>query len=146
MLTPPEAHRLIDRVVGKVRATKGADAIATLRSSREGNTRFAVNEISTSGAKTDASCEQSIAVLPFANQSGPDDEYFADGITDEVLNALAQIAGLRVAARTSCFAFKGRHEDLRLVGVRSSGVRLVRDGVRHVPRPGRWRGRVRARA
>jgi len=49
MLTPPEAHRLIDRVVGKVRATKGADAIATLRSAREGNTRFAVNEISTSG-------------------------------------------------------------------------------------------------
>jgi predicted Zn-dependent protease len=49
MLTQPEAHRLIDRLIALVRATKGADAQVTLRSSREGNTRFAVNEISTSG-------------------------------------------------------------------------------------------------
>jgi predicted Zn-dependent protease len=49
MLTQPEARRLIDRLIALVRATKGADAIVTLRSSREGNTRFAVNEISTSG-------------------------------------------------------------------------------------------------
>lgn len=49
MLTPPEAHRLVDRLITLVRATKGADALVTLRSSREGNTRFAVNEISTSG-------------------------------------------------------------------------------------------------
>jgi predicted Zn-dependent protease len=49
MLTQPEAHRLVDRLIALVRATKGADALVTLRSSREGNTRFAVNEISTSG-------------------------------------------------------------------------------------------------
>jgi serine/threonine-protein kinase len=98
--------------------------------------RLELEAISTSGSKADASREQSIAVLPFANQSGPDDEYFADGVTDEILNALAQLEGLRVAARTSCFAFKGRHEDLRLVAeklavdtvlegtVRRSGSRL----------------------
>ena len=49
MLTPPEARRLIDRLITLVRATRGADALVTLRSAREGNTRFAVNEISTSG-------------------------------------------------------------------------------------------------
>ena len=49
MLTQPEARRLIDRIIALVRATKGTAAIVTLRSTREGNTRFAVNEISTSG-------------------------------------------------------------------------------------------------
>ncbi len=98
--------------------------------------RLELEEITGGGAKADAGREKSIAVLPFENQSGPDDEYFADGMTDEILNALAQVEGLRVAARTSCFAFKGRREDLRLVGekldvgtvlegtVRRSGSRL----------------------
>lgn len=49
MLTQPEARRLVDRILMLVRATRGADAIVTLRSAREGNTRFAVNQISTSG-------------------------------------------------------------------------------------------------
>jgi len=54
--------------------------------------------------------EQSVAVLPFVNMSGdPDNEYFSDGITEEILNALAQLPELRVRARTSSFAFKGRN-------------------------------------
>ena len=69
-----------------------------------------------------------IAVLPFTNMSiNPDDEYFADGITEEIINALAQIDGLRVAARTSCFAFKGRNEDLRVVAEKL-GVSSVLEG------------------
>jgi serine/threonine-protein kinase len=68
------------------------------------------------GGAASAAREKSIAVLPFENLSGADDEYFADGITDEILNALAHLDGLRVAARTSCFAFKGKREDLRSVG------------------------------
>ncbi len=60
---------------------------------------------------------KSIAVLPFVNMSGdPKNEYFSDGITEEILNALAQIPDLKVAARTSAFAFKGKEEDLRKVG------------------------------
>lgn len=56
-----------------------------------------------------ASIEQSVAVLPFVNMSAdPDNEYFSDGITEELLNAVAQIPGLRVPARTSSFSFKGR--------------------------------------
>jgi serine/threonine-protein kinase len=98
--------------------------------------RLELIEASAGGGKGDAGREQSVAVLPFENLSGPDDEYFADGVTDEILNRLSQLDGLRVAARTSCFAFKGRREDLRAIGeqldvstvlegsVRRAGTRL----------------------
>jgi TolB-like protein/cytochrome c-type biogenesis protein CcmH/NrfG len=78
--------------------------------------------------KDGAAQAQSIAVLPFANMS-PDgeEEYFADGITEEIINSLSQLPGLNVAARTSCFAFKGKNEDLRLVGEKL-GVRHVLEG------------------
>jgi adenylate cyclase len=60
---------------------------------------------------------RSIAVLPFENMSGDaENEYFSDGISEEIINALAQLAELRVAGRTSAFSFKGRHVDLREVG------------------------------
>lgn len=60
--------------------------------------------------------QPSIAVLPFANLSrDPQDEYFSDGLTEEITSALAQIDGLRVIARTSAFAFKGRNEDVRKI-------------------------------
>ena len=59
----------------------------------------------------------SIAVLPFANMSAdPENEYFCDGISEDIINALGQIAGLRVAARGSAFFFKGKQVDLREVG------------------------------
>jgi hypothetical protein len=61
--------------------------------------------------------DKSIAVLPFVNMSGEAaNEYFSDGITEEILNAAAQLRGLRVAARTSAFQFKGQNIDLRKVG------------------------------
>ena len=60
---------------------------------------------------------KSVAVLPFVNMSGdPNNDYFSDGITEEILDALAQLPHLKVAARTSAFAFKGKAEDLRKVG------------------------------
>ena len=60
---------------------------------------------------------KSVAVLPFVNMSGdPKNDYFSDGITEEILDALAQVPNLKVAARTSAFAFKGKDEDLRKVG------------------------------
>ncbi|MEO6462977.1 MAG: serine/threonine-protein kinase, partial [Candidatus Eisenbacteria bacterium] len=125
--TPPRVREILRRCLRK-------EAEARPRDIRD--VRLELEEISSGGAKGDAAREKSIAVLPFENQGGPDDGYFADGVTDEILNALAQVKGLRVAARTSCFAFKGRREDLRLVGekldvgtvlegtVRRSGSRL----------------------
>jgi TolB-like protein/Tfp pilus assembly protein PilF len=60
---------------------------------------------------------KSIAVLPFVNMSSDkENEYFSDGITEELINALANIDGLRVAARTSTFAFKGTNPSIRKVG------------------------------
>ena len=60
---------------------------------------------------------QSIAVLPFVNRSpDPDNEYFSDGVTEELIDALAQVPGLKVAARTSSFRFKGQSPDVREVG------------------------------
>src|SRR5438477_397380 len=62
---------------------------------------------------------ESIAVLPFANLSGdPDFEYFSEGIAEEIINALTQLPGLRVAARTSSFAIRGQGIDLAEVGVK----------------------------
>ena len=60
---------------------------------------------------------KSIAVLPFVNMSkDPDQEYFSDGISEELLNGLAKIRDLRVAARTSSFAFKGQNSDITEIG------------------------------
>jgi serine/threonine protein kinase/tetratricopeptide (TPR) repeat protein len=59
----------------------------------------------------------SIAVLPFANLSAdPEQEYFCDGVAEEIINALAHVQGMRVVARTSAFAFKGRNADVREIG------------------------------
>jgi adenylate cyclase len=70
----------------------------------------------------------SIVVLPFTNMSAdPENEYFADGITEEIIDALAQIQGLHVVARTSAFSFKGKHIDLRIVGEQLK-VRTVLEG------------------
>ncbi len=72
--------------------------------------------------------EESIAVLPFTSIStDPDDGLFADGISEEIINMLGQIDGLRVAARGSAFVFKGKNVDLRDVG-RKLRVRTVLEG------------------
>jgi len=74
---------------------------------------------------------KTIAVLPFQNLSGdPEQEFFADGITEEIINALAQISGLRVAGRSSSFSFKGRSEDLRDVGAKLSVASILEGTLR----------------
>jgi TolB-like protein/Tfp pilus assembly protein PilF len=70
----------------------------------------------------------SIAVLPFLNLSAdPDNEFFADGMSEEIISALTQIKTLQVAARTSSFSFKGKHVDLREIGEQLN-VRTVLEG------------------
>ena len=59
----------------------------------------------------------SIAVLPFVNMSGDENnEFFSDGLSEELLNALAKVKEMKVAGRTSSFKFKGKNEDLKIVG------------------------------
>ena len=73
----------------------------------------------------------SIAVLAFANRSASaDDEYFSDGLADELLNVLAKIKGLRVVARTSSFAFKGKSDDVATIGAKLNVATLLEGSVR----------------
>ncbi len=75
-----------------------------------------------------AVADHSIAVLPFVNLSAEkDNEYFSDGITEELLNALAKVDGLLVTSRTSSFAFKGKNTDIREIG-KLLGVKTVLEG------------------
>jgi serine/threonine-protein kinase len=72
--------------------------------------------------------QASIAVLPFANLSAdPQNEYFGDGLAEEIINALAQVDGLKVIARTSAFSFKGKSQDVRQIA-HALGVGHVLEG------------------
>ena len=80
------------------------------------------------GANAPSLKNTSIAVLPFADISpGKDQEYFSDGLTEELINGLAKVSGLKVIGRSSTFQFKGKNEDLREVG-RKLGVANVLEG------------------
>ncbi|HEV2701286.1 MAG TPA: winged helix-turn-helix domain-containing protein [Steroidobacteraceae bacterium] len=71
---------------------------------------------------------ESVAVMPFANMTGdPAKEYFGDGMAEEMINALGQVPGLKVPARSSSFAYKGRNLDIRRIG-QDLGVSTVLEG------------------
>ena len=73
----------------------------------------------------------SIAVLPFVNMSGDkENEYFSDGLSEELLNVLAKISELKVAGRTSSFAFKGKNDDLRTIGEKLDVATILEGSVR----------------
>ena len=75
--------------------------------------------------------EKSVAVLPFADLSeAKDQEYFADGMAEEVINCLAKIPGLKVIGRTSSFQFKGKTGDLRTIGTTLGAASVVEGSVR----------------
>jgi serine/threonine protein kinase len=80
---------------------------------------------------TQPSAAPSIAVLPFVDISANrDQEYFSDGLAEELLNDLAKIPGLRVTARTSSFQFKGKSEDLRVIGQKLNVASVLEGSVR----------------
>ena len=98
----------------------------TVRSTTE---RVSATDTSTNSSLS--SIIKTIAVLPLQNLSGdPEQEFFADGITEEIINALAQIPGLRVAGRSSSFSFKGRNEDLRSVGAKLNVASILEGTLR----------------
>ncbi len=75
--------------------------------------------------------KKSIAVLPFLNMSAdPENEYFSDGISEEILNALVKVEGLKVTARTSSFMFKGKNLDVREIGHQLGVTHLLEGSVR----------------
>ena len=89
---------------------------------------YAGSEIIEAEKSLEPVVENSIAVLPFANMSSdPEQEYFSDGISEEIINALAQVPGLKVIGRTSSFAFKGKNMDLKVIGEQLK-VRYILEG------------------
>lgn len=95
-------------------ANKGI--VVPVRASLQGKTAQPVNRL---------------AVLPFVNMSAdPENEYFSDGITEELLNALTKVDGLQVTSRTSVFAFKGKHADIRDIAVKLNVDKILEGSVR----------------
>jgi serine/threonine-protein kinase len=98
---PPDVARIVHRCLRKQRQQRFV-SVAELRA--------ALEQVRLAGV------QPSIAVLPFANMSrDPDDEYFSDGLAEEIINALVKVRGLKVIARTSAFAFKGQNTDIRKI-------------------------------
>ena len=118
---PMDLERVVTRTLSKEaddRHQTVADLLSELRRVKRALGDAAAGEEATA----------SIAVLPFTNMSpDPENEYFADGISEEIINTLGQIEGLRVAARGSAFSFKGKHVDPREVGQKPQ-VRSVLEG------------------
>src|SRR5687768_17688810 len=74
-----------------------------------------------------------LAVLPFVNMSAdPENEYFSDGITEELLNTLTRVEGLQVTSRTSAFAFKGKNHDIRDIAIQLNVDKVLEGSVRKV--------------
>ena len=90
---------------------------------------------------------RAIAVLPFVNASAdPENEYFSDGMTDELITALAKVEGLHVASRTSVFALKGVREDVRALGARLNVSAVLEGTVRRAGQPAADHGAAHQRA
>jgi adenylate cyclase len=91
------------------------------------------NASALSAALTIAISDKSIAVLPFVDMSEKkDQEYFADGMAEEIIDLLAKIPGLTVIGRTSSFQFKGKNEDLRTIGTQLNAAYVLEGSVRNV--------------
>jgi TolB-like protein len=98
------------------------------RTEAESAEPVAPGKVERAAGEGDTEARKSIAVLPFADMSPESDqEYFSDGMSEELIDALTKIPGLRVTARTSSFQFKGERRDIREVG-RALGVTHVLEG------------------
>jgi len=114
--------------VGVLAAAPGVVYFFFLRS---GARATAVSQSVAVGATPALPAMASIAVLPFVDMSAQkDQEYFSDGVAEEILNALSQVDGLRVIGRSSSFSFKGRNEDLRGIGEKLGVAHLLEGSVR----------------
>jgi len=117
-------HRHVHRALGSVYAYKSE--IDAWRSSEQRAVGKSVSD--GTRARSISRSPKSIAVLPFANlSSGLENDYFADGLTDELIANLSRILSLRVTSRTSSMAFKGANKDVRTIA-KALGVRYILEG------------------
>jgi TolB-like protein/Tfp pilus assembly protein PilF len=107
-----------------------ADAPHYIATVRKRGYRFVADVIQEHKAAVSADSMFSIAVLPFANLSAsPENEYFCDGLAEQLLNALTRVSNLRVVARTSAFSFKHQQLDVREIGRRLNAATVLEGSV-----------------
>ena len=116
---PLKAPALLERIVRRCLAKDASQRFQTM-----GEVAAALQQAMAKPADQ----KPSIAVLPFANMSrDPDDEYFSDGLAEEIINRLAHVPGLKVTARTSAFAFRGKEQDITTIA-EALRVRTILEG------------------
>jgi len=125
---------LFDRFRGDSKATPESPAIQNMEQAETSSAPALDNTATTDRAEAEpgiSSDEPSVAVLPFVNMSSdPEQEYFSDGISEEILNVLTRIPNLKVAARTSSFQFKGKNLDIADIGRQLQVNHLLEGSVR----------------
>lgn len=134
----PDAPDSLEQIVGKALSKNRNERYRTIRDllkdlqalQQEIEIGASQSQLFTTGRRR-AMVMPSIAVLPFADMSAEkDQEYFCEGMAEEVINALAQIEGLRVVARSSAFQFRGKDHDIREVGEKLSVTSVLEGSVR----------------
>ena len=133
-----DVPQAVDDVLSRALARTPVDRFATAGAFVEALRQL--NGIGSSGQATAAvrtppasPARKAIAVLPLANRSAdPENEYFSDGMTEEIINALAKVPGIQVASRTSSFTFKGKEVDIREIGEKLGVSSVLEGSVRKV--------------
>jgi TolB-like protein/Flp pilus assembly protein TadD len=121
---PLQASPSLGRIVMRCLEKNPSDRYQTMAEVRTALEKVPEEKV----AKSPAEPQPSIAVLPFADMSpGKDNEWFSDGLAEEIINALTKIPGLKVIARTSAFAFKGKEQDIRRIA-EALGVSSILEG------------------
>ena len=120
----------LDSAVMKALAKRAGDRFATASQFSQALT-VPLSGSTPPGMPAGSSTAKSIAVLPFVNMSADaENEYFTDGIAEEIINALTKVQALRVASRTSAFAFKGKNEDIGEIGRKLKVATVLEGSVR----------------
>ena len=122
----------VERAVTRAMALEPANRYATAGQFAQALTSASTSTPSQTVAVPQVvSAAKSVAVLPFSNMSSdPDSEYFTDGMAEEIINALSKVQSLRVASRTSSFAFKGKNEDIGEIGKKLKVSTVLEGSVR----------------
>jgi eukaryotic-like serine/threonine-protein kinase len=131
---PPEVEALVARALARRpddRFQSAGELAEALAQAEASQTRPTPTPVPTAAMTQVAPRVASLAVLPFVNMSAdPENEFFSDGMTEELINALTRVEGLRVASRTSAFAFKGRDVDVREIAQRLNVTAVLEGSVR----------------